>query len=112
MKRPLQFIETLAFSRTVRELGLEDSLRGLQNELINNPWLGSVEPGTGGLRKVRIGISGRGKRGGARVYYLYIPGHSLIYLFLAYAKNAKEALSPAEKARLAHVVEKLKAEWP
>lgn len=108
----LQFIETLVFSRSALDLGLEDVLRGLQNELIANPWLGSLEPATGGLRKVRIGIPGRGKRGGARVYYLYIPGHSIIYLILAYAKNTRASLSPGERARVAQRTEKLKAEWP
>jgi hypothetical protein len=35
------------------------------------PTIGDVIPGTGGLRKVRIPLQGRGKRGGGRVIYWY-----------------------------------------
>ena len=101
----LQFIETSVFSRSLRELGLEEeALRDLQNQLIGNPHLGPIDHGTGGLRKARIGIPGRGKRGGARVHYLYFPDHSIIYLVLAYAKNRRSSLSPDEKVHLRRVV--------
>jgi hypothetical protein len=34
------------------------------------PRAGDLIPGTGGVRKLRWGLEGRGKRGGARVVYL------------------------------------------
>jgi hypothetical protein len=65
----LTFIETGVFTRRVQALGLEASLQRLQAELLANPEAGDVEPGTGGLRKIRMAdpSRGKGKRSGARV---------------------------------------------
>ena len=109
--RSLQFMETTAFTKRARELGLEENLRELQNDLVANPRMGPIEPGTGGLRKARIGYPGKGKRGGARVHYLYLPEHAVIYLMLAYAKSEQSSLEPDQKVQLRRVVEKIKAEW-
>ena len=55
----LTFVETTVFTKRVMALGLEDSLRMLQQELLTNPEAGDVEPGTGGLRKIRMRDPGR-----------------------------------------------------
>ena len=67
----LTFVETTAFTKRLAALGLEEFLRELQLALLENPEAGDVEPGTGGLRKVRLGdpTRGKGTRGGARVHY-------------------------------------------
>lgn len=104
------FIETSVFSRTVRELGLEAALRDLQSELIADPRLGPIDPGTGGLRKARIRMPGRGKRGGARVHYLYFPDHSTIHFVLAYAKNERSSLTREEKVHLRRLVAIIRTE--
>jgi hypothetical protein len=93
-------------------MGLEDDLRALQIELRRDPEKGRVEPGTGGLRKVRMAYSKRqrGKRGGARVHYLYRPRRALIYLIFVYAKNESEKLSHEQKKALRSVVERIKGE--
>ncbi len=64
----LTFVETDVFTRRMSRLGLEAGLRELQMRLLENPTAGAVDPGTGGLRKIRIPDRGRGKgtRGGAR----------------------------------------------
>ena len=49
----IQFVETGVFTRRVQQHGLEDALRYLQLELVENPTAGDLDPGTGGLRKVR-----------------------------------------------------------
>jgi len=36
-----------------------------------DPRCGVVIPGIGGVRKLRVAASGRGKRGGARIIYLF-----------------------------------------
>ena len=53
-------------------------------------------PGYGGLRKVRIGLPGRGKRGGGRVIYYVIVSHHTILLLDLYAKNDQDNLSVQE----------------
>ena len=49
------FIEVPMFTKKWKELGLTDeTLRELQNILLNDPKTGDVIQGTGGLRKIRI----------------------------------------------------------
>lgn len=65
---------------------------------------------TGGIRKLRWGGSGRGKRGGIRVMYFYHAGPEAIYLLTAYAKADREDLSPADKKVLSQLVVAIKKE--
>lgn len=63
------FIETSIFTQLAAELLDDESLRTLQNLLLEKPERGPVIAGTGGLRMLRLVLPGRGKRGGARVIY-------------------------------------------
>jgi hypothetical protein len=60
-------VETKLSTRLVREYLTDDEYRRLQQALVADPELGAVIPGSGGIRKVRWGIAGRGSRGGRRV---------------------------------------------
>lgn len=64
--------------------------------LAYHPAAGAVIPGTGGVRKLRWRLEGRGKRGGARVIYYYHDLEMPLYLLTAYAKNERENLSQGE----------------
>ncbi len=64
-------VETSTFTRRVQELLSDEDYRKLQTVLINRPNTGAIIPGSGGLRKVRWALSGRGKRGGVRVIYYW-----------------------------------------
>lgn len=66
----------------------------LQAALASNPELGVVIPGGGGLRKVRWGAQGRGKRGGVRVIYYWHVAPQEIDMLLVYAKNEQDNLTP------------------
>jgi hypothetical protein len=69
------------------------------------PTRGDVIPGSGGLRKLRIPLQGRGKRGGGRViYWYYNEGYPAILMW-AFAKNEATDLSPTQKKLLATVAE-------
>jgi hypothetical protein len=108
----LEFTETDVFSRRIRQLGLEEALRDLQLRIVADPTVGAVDTGTGGLRKVRMPDPGRGKgkRGGARVHYLYVPKRERVYLVFVYSKDEHDGLTPDQKRQLRSVVEKLKRE--
>ena len=60
-------VETPIFTRQVTEQLTELEYRELQVMLVTNPGLGEIIKGSGGLRKVRWMLTGRGKRGGARI---------------------------------------------
>jgi hypothetical protein len=111
MSKLLTFVETSVFTKRMAALGLEGSLRGLQLELLDNPEAGDVEPGTAGLRKIRIGdpTRGKGKRGGARVHYLWLPHRGRIYLLFVYGKNEASTLTVNQKKQLREVVAHIKA---
>ena len=109
----LWFVETLTFTRRITRLGLEANLRDLQAVLLANPEAGDPDPGTGGLRKVRMADSarGKGKRSGARVHYLWLPPHGVVYLIFVYGKDELDTLEPEQKRQLKGVVDGIKAEW-
>jgi hypothetical protein len=87
------FLETPVFTRQIRDLVDDEEYRLLQARLIANPDAGDLIPRSGGLRKIRLGVAGRGKRGGARVIYYWVMAKSQIYMLLAYAKNVQEDLT-------------------
>lgn len=45
----------------------DDEYAALQWSLASDPSAGDLVKGTGGVRKIRWGVAGRGKRGGVRV---------------------------------------------
>ena len=70
-----------------------------------------VNPGSGGIRKLRFGFGGRGKRGGARVIYLFGGDDVPVFLLAVFAKNDKADLTPAERATLGKQVAKMLADY-
>jgi len=65
----ISFVETKLFTRLVHEYLSDDEYSKLQQALLSDPEAGAVIRGSGGVRKLRWGIAGRGKRGGIRVIY-------------------------------------------
>lgn len=65
-------------------------------------------PGSGGVRKLRWAAKGKGKRGGARVIYMYAMAAARIYLIRCYAKNVKTDLTADEKKELRKIAAHLK----
>jgi hypothetical protein len=77
----------------------------LQLALVARPDVGKVIPGTGGLRKLRWAVGGRGKRGGARVIYFSHPARQQLLMLFVFAKNEADDLTMAQKRALRRVVE-------
>ena len=77
----------------------------MQNALVEDPALGAVIPGGGGLRKARWGMEGRGKRGGMRVIYYWWTSKDYLYLLFTYPKNVQTDLSQEQIRRLVGVME-------
>jgi hypothetical protein len=65
----ISFVETNLFTRLVQEYLSDEAYSALQQALLADPEAGAVIPGSGGVRKLRRGVAGRGKRGGIRVIY-------------------------------------------
>lgn len=102
----MQFIETSIFTRRVIALLKDDEYRELQIALSAHPEAGAIIPHSGGLRKIRWSMTGRGKRGGVRVIYYWIVARDQLLMLFMYPKNEKDDLTQAQLKVLREVVEK------
>jgi hypothetical protein len=83
----LTIIETPTFQKLVSSIWTEDELDAFKVWLAQQPVVGEVIPGAGGLRKVRWSRAGMGKRGGARVIYLTQLQDGSLALLMIYTKS-------------------------
>jgi hypothetical protein len=100
----LTVVETQAYIRDAAKLLSQAERDEVIDLIAKNPECGDVIPGGGGTRKARIGLEGRGKRGGARVIYFFHNRKIPAYLFAIFAKNERSDLAAAERNALAKIV--------
>ncbi len=98
-------IETSVFTRQVQESLPEDDYWKLQTALVNRPDMGTLIRGTGGLRKMRWALPGKGKRGGVRVIYYWAVAQEQLLLLFMYPKTGRADLTPAQLRILRAIVE-------
>jgi hypothetical protein len=90
-------VETPEFiARTDKLMGDEDR-QALIDYLARNPTAGDLIRGTGGVRKLRWGLEGRGKRGGARIIYFFHSAEIPLFALTAFAKNEQADLSQEDR---------------
>lgn len=101
----MRFVETPVFTALLRQTLSDPEYRALQLALVLRPEQGPVIVGSGGLRKLRWGTSGRGKRGGLRIIYYWDAPSETFYMLYLYAKNTQGDLTSAQAKLLRRVVE-------
>ena len=99
-------IETSIFTKQVKELMTDDVYRELQNTLVAYPESGKVIQGSGGIRKIRWVIVGKGKRAGGRAIYYFANSKNQIFMLMVYAKNERSDLTKEQLSFLKKVVER------
>lgn len=105
IKTGMVFIETSVFTRVIADYLTDDEYAGLQSFLLQRPDTRAIIRGTGGVRKLRWRISGRGKSGGIRVIYYWYVSEDEIWLLTAYGKSERDTI-PAHT--LKQIVDEMK----
>jgi len=93
-------VETPTYLAVARKLFDEEEREEIVTTVAFNPECGEVMAGTGGFRKVRVARAGMGKRGGARVIYIWRNDKLPLFLITVFSKNEKENLTKAERNAL------------
>ena len=87
----------------------DDDLKDLEVYLCENPNAGDMVVGTGGLRKLRWAIPGRGKSGSIRTLYVDFASFEQIHMIACFRKSNKENLSQGEKNQIKEVIGQIKS---
>ncbi|MBS9719834.1 type II toxin-antitoxin system RelE/ParE family toxin [Tianweitania sp. BSSL-BM11] len=103
-------VTTTQFLRKAESLFSQDDLDALVDFLAFNPRAGVEIVGTGGFRKLRYALPGRGKSGGARVIYFFFDEDVPLHLVSCFAKNEKDNISAADVNTLSKISAAIKAE--
>jgi hypothetical protein len=111
IRRPVSVIELAGFRRRAGELLTPAEQDAVIDLLAYEPTCGDIISGTGGLRKIRVGRGGMGKRGGARIIYFFHDAKVPVLLVAIYAKNEKGDLTAAEKKEFAGLLRTFVAQW-
>jgi len=108
MKLQREFIYFKIFDKSWYEMGLtDDDLIKLENIIMENPSIGRIIQGSGGVRKMRFTLpNNKGKSGGARVLYIDYLSHEKTLFLNAYPKGEKDTITDREKKLLKVEVEK------
>jgi hypothetical protein len=102
------FVETTVFSSWIFEYLNDEEYREFQTYLMENPEVGKIIRGSGGIRKIRWTWQKRGKSGGIRVIYYWAKAREQIYLLTAYRKSERETIDKATLAKIAKQLEGIK----
>lgn len=78
-------------------------------KLVENPEIGKLIVGTGGVRKIRLKSSSKGKSSGFRVCYFNDSKREELFLILIYQKNEQDDLTMQEKKILKDLTKMIKA---
>lgn len=102
------FVESRLFSSLLPAYLSDDEYRQFQAFLMAHPDAGDVIRGSGGIRKARWAVKGRGKSGGIRVIYYWVMDMDHIYLLTLYGKSERANIDVTTLKRIAKQLELLK----
>jgi mRNA-degrading endonuclease RelE of RelBE toxin-antitoxin system len=97
-------IETPIFTQRIQRFLSDEQYRLLQQQLAAKPDTGRVIPGSGGLRKMRWSVSGRGKRGGIHIIYYWAVAREQILLLFVYPKSEQDDLTSTQLRALKRII--------
>ncbi len=106
-----KFVELLGFRKFIdSQNDPQQVLAAIQAEILKDPEIGAVMPGTGGLRKFRFGLENKGKSGGRRVLYVDFPEIKQTWLVAVFLKSSKANLTKSERNEIADLIRTIRKE--
>jgi hypothetical protein len=104
----MRLIRPRNFDQRAKRAGLDESdLAEIIKTLLERPNLDPVISGTGGARKARVRLPGRGKSGGARVIYAVVLRATALALLDIYAKSDQADLTVQERKTIAKLIREI-----
>ncbi|OJY60939.1 MAG: hypothetical protein BGP16_00940 [Sphingobium sp. 66-54] len=103
--------ETQAYLKQADRIGISAEERAaIKLFLADNPEAGDLIRGSGGVRKVRYAVKGKGKSGGVRLFTFYWSADYPLYLLWVIAKSKDANVSKQFVNALYEVAKELKDE--
>jgi hypothetical protein len=104
-----EIVSLTAYESQVASLMDEEERAAMEFFIATGPEDHPVIAGTGGFRKARWALRGKGKSGGYRVIYYFLVDPGRIYMASIYAKARKQTLSGADQNVLAKIAAQIKS---
>ena len=86
----------------------EADMYRIELSLAQAPLAHPMVKGLRGVRKARMALPGRGKRGGARVIYYVTITPSVLFMLTAYPKNEQDDLTTEQRKAILAAMESIK----
>ena len=102
--------ETSIFTRRAEALLSTKEREELIDYLASHAYEGDLIVGTGGVRKLRFAVEGKGKSGGVRVIYYVLDDTMPLYALLIFGKNEQADLTSEQRKAVAAIAASIKAE--
>jgi len=97
-------IETNIFNAKAAKALTPKQYEDFVTYIAQNPQAGEVVPGSSGVRKIRWGKEGAGKRGGVRVVY-FNSTTTETWLLTLYTKNERESIPAHELKKIKEAID-------
>ncbi len=104
-------VETSAYLAMTAGVLDEAERMAIVDQIARNPRAGDLIKDTGGLRKLRIALQGRGKRGGGRLITYFHDENMPVFLIAFYAKNVQTDLDPRQKKAAKALTDAIRAQY-
>ncbi len=96
---------TQTFMRQAAECALEDEvLQEIAAVIARDPTAGDLIRGTGGARKLRHALRGKGKSSGMRTIHYFGGVNTPVFMLAVYSKNRKADISAEDRSALAKLL--------
>ena len=104
-------VETSAYLTMGADIMDEGERTAVVDMIAADPQSGDLIQDTGGLRKVRIPLLGRGKRGGGRLITFFHDVGMPVFLIAVYAKNDQGDLNPIQRKRARALTDAIRLQY-